>query len=70
MTKEDAHDFLDAARDGVDVSMAGIKEALIATGDLDEDGYFVHLHSPAGKWERTNAGQFLAPADVFDGLAA
>lgn len=70
MTKEDAHDFLDAARDGVDVSMAGIKEALIATGDLDPDGQFIHLHSPAGAWQWTNATQLMAPAHVWDGLAA
>ena len=70
MTKEDAHDFLDAARDGVDVSMAGIKEALIATGDLDADGHFVHLHSPSGTWERAQMAAHFAPAGIWDGIAA
>lgn len=34
MTKAEAHDLLDAAREGVDVSRIGITRALIATGDM------------------------------------
>lgn len=35
MTKAEAHELLDAARAGVQVSFAGITEALRVTGDLD-----------------------------------
>lgn len=70
MTKDEAHEFLDAARAGVELSKAGITEALIATGDLDADGAFVHIHSPSGTWERPAMAAHFAPAGVWDGLAA
>lgn len=35
MTRTEAHELLDAARAGVEVSMAAITDALRATGDMD-----------------------------------
>lgn len=70
MTKQEAHEFLDAARAGAEASQDEITEALIATGDLDEDGMFVHVHSPSGTWERERMAAHFAPAGFWDGLAA
>lgn len=74
MNTFDAHDLLDAARDGAEFTEEQINEALRTTGDLagiyprEEDEHpVVHLLVPAGKWERKATG--LARAQWFEVVA-
>lgn len=67
MTTQDAHDLLDAARDGAFFTEAEINEALRATGDVERDEYPVVHHTPVGGWERKAPG--LARAQWFEVVA-
>lgn len=64
MTPQDAHDLLDAARDGANFSEREIIDALRATGDIEIDDYPTVRCVPVGGWERQHQG--LAPAQWFE----
>lgn len=67
MTKVEAHELLNAAQAGADVTETEITAALMATGDVDASEYPVIQHKGVGCWERKNAG--LAPAQWFEVVA-
>lgn len=66
MNRLEAHELLDAARDGVPFSATDIDDALVATGDLEPDLPRV-VHRAAGTWER-GAGRLLRPAAWLDSM--
>ena len=65
MDHQEAHDLLDAARDGVPFHSDDITAALVATGDIDDDMPRRVVHRHAGSWEH-GAGMLLAPASWLD----
>jgi hypothetical protein len=67
MNRSEAHELLNAAQAGADVTETQITEALMATGDVDESEYPVIHHKPVGCWERKHQG--LAPAKWFEVVA-
>lgn len=79
MKRTQAHELLNAARAGCNVSPRDITEALRATGDIcqgwrgnddeaDDDPSF-HVWTPVGAWEKRSKN-VLAPAHPFDGITA
>lgn len=63
MTRDEARALLDRAREGDQtVTRHAITAALIACGDLDEDGRPFVLRRSPGSWERTASHQSLALA--------
>lgn len=67
MTNRDAHNLLDRVRGGERAPASVIRDALCATGDLDP----IRIFRRVGTWERTREyGEFLLPAQPFDGLAS
>lgn len=62
MTLTDAHDLLDAVRNGMHASEAEITEALRETGDIGD--IVIRSYRPAGTWESLLPSQM--PADPFD----
>jgi hypothetical protein len=70
MTKTEAHTLLESARAGRKVSEQRITEALIATGDLNDDGRPIRITRAVGTWERPALATQFAAATAFDWLAA
>jgi hypothetical protein len=67
VTRLEAHELLNAAQTGQDVSQILITLALMATGDIEEASVPVVLLTPVGDWESKNKG--LAPAEWFEVIA-
>lgn len=67
MTKTEAHELLNAAQAGADISEHEITAALVATGDADRDDYPHVAHVPVGAWEGRRTG--LAPAQWHEVIA-
>ena len=67
MERFEAHELLDAARDGMPFSAADINDALVATGDLEPDLTPRVVHREVGTWER-GAGRLLRPAAWLDSM--
>ena len=65
----DAHDFLDAVRDGMAAQQHDIDQALFVTGDLEADeAPIVRRYFGVGEWERKASLAPMRRADVFDAL--
>ena len=70
MKREDAHALLDGARDGDEVTAHQITQALMDTGEIEDDAPIVRIHREAGTWERMSVPALLRPACHWDGIAA
>lgn len=70
MTRDEGRALLNRARDGdPTVTRHQITAALIASGDLDEDGRPFVLRRAPGAWERTATDQSLALASWLGPIA-
>jgi len=69
MTRAEAHELLNAARDGANVDKRIIAAALRVTGDMAANDKALQVKRPAGTWERRHGfNALLSPATPFDGL--